>query len=217
MKKIKYFIIFLICISCNKKDDKIDKDKYQILNLVYRDYSKYQMEFFVFPAKRPPIISNSSYERKSSKLDLLNKKDTLAKIKNYIEKKENQKIFAFDTIMKRYHNIKDIKLKEKTVSFDNLYKNFVTSEKVDYLDIYKISPQNNDSIIVFKNKLLKRTGVEFQKFNVLVSFSDIAFNEDLSKAIIIGTRSFSRTDSHSSIYFFKKKNGKWKKTFEQAI
>lgn len=218
MKLIKYFIILLVCISCDSNENKSDKNKYHILNLIYRDYSKYQMEFFVFQAKQPPPPSNSSYKGKNSKLNLLNKKDSLIKIKNYIRNKENQQIFAFDSKMKRYHNMKGRKLKENMIAFESLYKDFVASKKIDFLDINKITPQNNDKLTVFKSELLKnKVNVEFESFDVFVSFSDIIFNNNYSKAIVIGTRSFSRTDTHSFIYFLEKQNGKWEKVFEQTL
>lgn len=230
MRFIKYFITLFLFISCNSEEIKIEKNKYQILNLIYSDFSKHQMEFFVFPAKTRPLpngvdyrklLNNKKYMDSLHKIvysNKINKKDSLIRIKKHIENKKNQHIFAINLKMERYHNIKDEKLKENIIGFDKLYKNFIVSKKKDFLNIHKILPQNNDSLIAFNNELLKnKVGVEFGKFDVLVSFSDILFNKDYSKAIIIGTRSFSGTDSHSLIYFLKKQKGKWKKTYKQAI
>lgn len=212
MKKIKFALILLIYISCNNLENKYEENKYQILDLIYGDYSKYQMDFFISPIEKPPVPSSLSY-----KLNLSNKKDSLAKVKDYY-KKEKKQIFAFDLKMNRYHNIRERKLRENIIGFDDLYKCFIISEKIDSLDIYKISPKNNDSLIIFKEGLLKkRVGVEFQKFDVFVSFSNITFNSNYSKAVVIGTRGFSGTDSNSIIYFFEKQNGKWRKLFEQTL
>ena len=52
MNFLKYFTILFLFISCNNKEKKIEKNKYQILNLIYSDFSKHQMEFFVYPTKQ---------------------------------------------------------------------------------------------------------------------------------------------------------------------
>ena len=229
MKFLKYFIILFIFISCNKKEKKIEKNKYQILNLIYSNFSKHEMEFFVFPTKQPldlpdgidyrklstdTVYRDSLHDKLYSKK--ISRKDSLLKIKKYTDNKENQKIFAFDLKMEKYHNLKDRERKKNKTGFENLYKKFIESKKIDSLNIYEISPKNNDSIVIFRKELLKdKVSVDFKKFNVLVSFSDIVFNNNYSKAIVIGTRVFSGIDSHSLIYFLEKENGKWKKMFVQ--
>ncbi|MGY0427251.1 MAG: hypothetical protein ACWIPI_10570, partial [Polaribacter sp.] len=93
-----------------------------------------------------------------------------------------------------------------------------SDDKVEYLDTKKIIPKNNDSIIVFKEELLKGgVGAPHRMFNVLVTFSEIVFSKDFSKSIIIGSRAWSGTDSHASIYFLEKQNGKWKIMFEKNL
>lgn len=237
MKFIKYFMILFVCISCNNKNNQMEQNKYQILNLIYSDFSKQQMEFFAFPAIKssPPsnykyqqdtinyrkILNNKAYTDSLHKIvfsSKISKEDSLKKINTYIEKKENQQIFALDLKMERYHNIKGRKLEKNIIYFDKLYKEFINSKKIDSLDIHKILPKNNDSLIVFREELLKnKVGVEFGKFNVLISFSKVVFNNDYSKAIIIGTKGFSGTNFHSLIYFLEKQNGKWVKKFEQTL
>jgi hypothetical protein len=229
MNFLKYIIILLFFISCNNKDTKIEKNKYEILNLIYSDFSKHQMEFFVFPTKQlldltddidhKRLLLDTNY--KDSLHDQLystkiSKIDSLLKIEKYTSNKENQQVFAFDLKMKKYRNLKDRERTKNKTGFENLYKNFVKSEKIDSLSIRKILPKNNDLIVECKKELLKvKVGVEFRKFDVLISFSDIVFNNNYSKAIIIGVRVFNGTDSHSLIYFLEKENGKWKKMFEQ--
>ncbi|MFK8060832.1 MAG: hypothetical protein AB8B78_12170 [Polaribacter sp.] len=231
MKFIKYFIILFVCISCNNKNSQIEHNKYQILNLIYSDFSKQQMEFFVFPAKPlhipddfnyPKLLSNKNYMdslHNTLYSNKISKKDSLIIIQKYIENKKNQQIFAFDLKMQKYHNYESKNIETNIIGFKELYKKFIKSNEKNYINLNKILSKNNDSLIVFNDKFLKKqSGVDYKNFNVLLSFSDITFNTDFTKAILAGTRSFSKTDTHSSIFFFKKKNGgNWKIIFEEFI
>jgi hypothetical protein len=219
MQIIKYFIVFFFIISCKNKENEVERNKYEILNLLYKDYSKQQMEFYVFPIKKTIPTPGSDYENKEVGIysKKITKEDSLKKINQYLKSKENRQVFAFDLNMKKYHNLNNRKIKQKVLAFEKLFKKFITSKEKDYLNIKKITQNNNDSLIVYNEDLLNnKIGVEFTKFNVLISFSNIVFNDEYSKAILIGTRSFSGTDSHSLIYYLRKQNGKWKKAFEEV-
>lgn len=222
--------MFLFTVSCISTKDIREENKYQIINLIYDNFSNEYMTFFVFPA-RPSVLPDTDidYRRmlgdetymdslhKITSSNKISKNDSLLKINIYIDNNENQQIFAFDLKMEKYHNLKDRGIEKNKTDFEKLYKKFVVSKKTDTLNIHNILPKNNDSIIVYRKELLKdKVGVEYEKFNVLISFSNIVFNNDYSKAILIGTRGFSGTNSHSLIYFLEKQNGKWKKRFEQT-
>lgn len=219
MQIIKYFIIFFLFISCKNKENKVEQNKYEILNLLYKEYSKQQMEFYVFPINKTIPPPSSEYENKEVGIysNKITKEDSLKKINQYLNTKENRQVFAFDLNMKKYQNLNNKKIKQKVLDFEKLFKKFITSKEKDSLNIKKISQNNNDSLIEYNEDLqTNKIGVEFTKFNVLISFSNIVFNDEYSKAILIGTRSFSGTDSHSLIYYFRKHNGKWKKVFEEV-
>lgn len=229
MNFIKYLVLFFFVISCSNNEIKKDKNKYEIINIIYRNFSKEQMEFFVFSPKPLSKSSKFDYKRLLNDEDYadslhksvyslkISKSDSLKKIEKYLEKKTNKKIFAFDLKMTKYHNLNKKEFNKNLIGFQNLLYKFKNSDEVDSLNIDKIFSINNDSLIVFKNELQKGRIFEIKKFDVLVSFSNIIFNEDYSKAILIATRSFNRLDSHSSVYFFRKNNGKWEKIKEQTL
>lgn len=229
MRLFKYLLLFLFTVSCTKTKEIREENKYQIINLIYNNFSNEYMTFFVFPA-RPSLLPDEDidYRRmlndktymdslhKIKSSNKISKTDSLFKIKKYTDNKENQQIFAIDLKMEKYHNLKNRELQKNKTDFENLYKKFVASEKIDSLNIHNILPKNNDSIIPFRKELLKdKVGVGFRKFNILVSFSNIVFNNSYSKAILISTRAFSGTDAHSLIYFLEKEDGKWEKVFEE--
>lgn len=227
MKSFKYIIIIVAFLSCDSNKKDVEANKYQILNLLYSSFSKEQLIFFNSPVKGlPPVSLNSVYQQDSiSNIKLLKekigslykggKKDSLEKENIFLQKKENQQIYAFVLRMKKYHRLSD-KKKVSVKGFDDLFKKFASSKRIDSLDIHRILPVNNDSITVFSKDLLEgKVGVGFRAFDVLISFSNIVFSDNHSKAIVIGTRSFSGTDSHSLLFFLEKDNGKWRKIFEQ--
>jgi hypothetical protein len=217
-------MILFICVSCNNENNQIEQNKYQILNLIYSDFSKQQMEFFVFPERSLPLpkgvdytklLNNKAYSDSLHKIvysSIISKEDSLKKINNYIHEKENQQIFAFDLTMKRYHNLKN---KIKPIinnDFKNLYNEFIDFNRIDTLNINKIKSKNNDSIIQ-----LKRENLDFKNNNIIISFSNIVFNSNFSKSIIIATKSWSALDSYSLIYFLEKRNNIWVVTLEKTL
>lgn len=230
--KLINVILFLCLVSC-QNDKYQGNDKYQIINLLYKKYSRQKMEFFVFPARTPPIPNKKTsqfidYTRtfrdsiyadsvRNVLADKITKKDSLKRIKFYLSKKENQQIFAFDPKMKKYHNLTSIKLIKNIDGFKKLYDKFIISNNVDSIEILKISKNLNDSIISFREDFEKDSYSEFKQFNVLLSFSEIIFSDNCSKAIVIGTIGHSKTDFNSKIYFLKKVNKKWNIKYEVPI
>jgi len=213
MKSIKYFIIILIFTSCINKESIREKNIHQIVNLIYSDFSQQEMEFYVFPVSKPPlnsVMNNDIYNKNIIKP--LTKKDSLIKINQYLNNKKNQQIFAFNLKMERYHNLKNKIIPIKNDDFKNLYNEFIKSNKLNTLNINKIIPKNNDSIIQ-----LKRENLDFKNNNIIISFSNIVFNNDFSKSIIIATKSWSALDSYSLIYFLEKRNNIWVVTFKKTL
>lgn len=217
-------LIFLILISCNN-DKEIAKNKSQIINLLYHNYSKETLEFFVFPVKNPHssndtiyknnidykiALSNQFYADSIRNLlyEKMNSEDSLKKINYYLSQKENRQIYAIDLKMEKYHNLENKKIKLE--GFELLFLDFIKRNEKDFIDISNILPKYNDSIIKFeKSSPYNILNSDFENFDVLISFSNVHFNKKFSKAIIIGTIGFSNTDFNSKIYFFEKNGKNW--------
>lgn len=96
---------------------------------------------------------------------------------------------------------------------DNEFKNLVIklrSLESKPLDLSSIKSKGRDSIIEFNENLLDPQVSDYLKFDLLISFSRIAFNESVNKAVVIGTRSTSGLAGHSALYFFEREKGKWR-------
>lgn len=78
------------------------------------------------------------------------------------------------------------------------------------LNLSLLKTKSNDSIIEYEEHLLDPQVSDYLKFDLLISFSRIAFNESGNKGVVVGTKSTSGLAGHSSIYFFTRKNGKWR-------
>lgn len=209
MKPIIFSFFLLTLISCSKQKIIIEKNKYNVLNLLYKDISDEQLKFYAFP-KRPLSIKNQ-------KITLSNA-DSIVLIDNYLKNKKNYKIFAINPLMYRYHNLKKENNLNIPENYKYLFEQFKKSKIIDSLNINKIIPKNHDSILELKKSILdKGSGVEYLKFDILLEFSNITFSINKKKAIVIATRSFSRTDSHSLIYYLEKENEQWKVKFKNHI
>lgn len=229
-KQFYPFLLFLltICFSCNKNEKIKTKEKYKILNLVYHHFSNDLLDSFVLRQTPRKKVKHIDYKRFStdkkysdSIYNLMYNKDSLAKTRKRLKNNKllYQKRFVIETKMSRYHNLKEKNHLKIPNDFTNLYKNFVAFKEYDSLDIYKLISINNDSLIKFHKQLLEKQlpRPDFYTFDVIVSFSDIIFNKSYSKAIIIGTTTFSRTNSHADIIFLEEKNKKWKIVNSQPL
>jgi len=111
----------------------------------------------------------------------------------------------------------------KYPSFKECPQYYKLMEEADYLkkyeiridigeetfDINKLKNTRNDSIIIFKNELLNKDSKEYDKFNILISFSDIIFNDDYTMATIKVYHSYSKLGGESTLFVLKKIGDKW--------
>lgn len=224
-------LLFFLCFISCKSEKEIEK--YQIINLLYHNYSKQNTEFFVFPKRKLFTSYDSTFKSivdytrafkdsvyadsiRNVLEEKISSEDSLKRINTYLSKKENQQIFAFDLKMEKYHNFKNKKF--STIGYDSLFLEFIDSREQDSFVLKKLIPINNDSLIIYnKQYFTDNIGLDFENFNVLISFSNVIFNNTFSKAIIVGTIGFSKSDFHSTIYFLEKKINKWIIKFEIPI
>ena len=86
------------------------------------------------------------------------------------------------------------------------------------IDISKISTKNNNSLLYFNEDLLIKDSKDFHEFDILISFSNIALNENLNKAIIICSVNMSKLSGVSTMFFLEKtKSGNWIIRFDKEL
>ncbi len=217
MKAKTYIIIlvFLTLLSCKKNNDKI-KNNYHIISLIYTNMLN-QIDVLPPLPPPPPLIEGEYSQKQRDSIDLsylrLREKLTSENLKKGLLKKE-KKIIA---ISKEFMQIGDTNLKLNDDD-SNLLTKLESVKKIKEIDISKIKTNRKDSIFYFNKNLLTKDSKEFNTFDFLVSFSQVIFNENYERAIVVGAVSNSKLSGASIIYFLKKtENGCWIIEYEKGL
>ena len=217
MKAKTYIIIlvFLTLLSCKKNNDKI-KNNYHIISLIYTNMLN-QIDVLPPLPPPPPLIEGEYSQKQRDSIDLsylrLREKLTSENLKKGLLKKE-KKIIA---ISKEFMQIGDTNLKLND-DYSNLLTKLESVKKIKQIDISKIKTNRKDSIFYFNKNLLTKDSKEFNTFDFLVSFSQVIFNENYERAIVVGALSNSKLSGASIIYFLKKtENGCWIIEYEKGL
>lgn len=216
MKAKTYIIIlvFLTLLSCKKNNDKI-KNNYHIISLIYTNMLD-QIDVQP-PLPPPPLIKGEYSQEQRDSIDLsylrLRKRLTSENLKKGLLKKE-KKIVA---ISKEFMQIGDTNLKLND-DYSNLLKKLKSIKKINEIDISKIYTVRKDSIFYFNKNSLTKDSKEFNTFDFLVSFSQVIFNKNHKRAIVVGAVSKSKLSGASIIYFLKKtENERWIIEYEKVL
>lgn len=214
--------VFLIIISCSQNDNREITNAYLIISKLTKKLS--------VPVKLPPpiypdsfIIDEVSKEYKikgkwKTKKDSIENFESCGKeLKNRSEELQNKKqviefypyLYSID-VHTSLSNCSDKDYKE-------LYKAATKNTDRIKLDISKIVVKRNDSLIYFNSELLDKNSRDFFKLHIALSFSNITFNEDFSKAVIMGSLNRSKLDGISILYFLEKKNNEWQIVCEEGL
>ena len=169
------------------------------------------------PLPPPPLIKGEYSQEQRDSIDLsylrLRKRLTSENLKKGLLKKE-KKIVA---ISKEFMQIGDTNLKLNDDD-SNLLKKLKSIKKINEIDISKIYTVRKDSIFYFNKNSLTKDSKEFNTFDFLVSFSQVIFNKNHKKAIVVGAVSKSKLSGASIIYFLKKtENGCWIIEYEKVL
>lgn len=200
MKRLIFLFFILVLHACDKSIEQEKKNTNQILSLLYGQLAE-PMEP-VFPPPPPDSLDYVFTSKDSIRIDSL-----ITQIKK--ERAERRFIVAIDSLNKPYPNVSQNNIDKKCEGFLEILSKLQQQEDTLKIDISKIENTRNDSIVYFKEELLTEDSRDFFKFDMLLSFSRIAFNEDYTKAVLKVSESRSKLAGSSSIYFLEKINGKW--------
>jgi hypothetical protein len=205
--KIYIIVIFSLSIflSCSRQED---KDKYQIISLVYEKVMKSED----MPSPLPPLpsFSKGNYNKTqidSIKLSYLDLRQRLIReqVMLNLRSKKIKRVAIYSKSSLQFFNIK---LTDDLIGYKDLLNKYKSTEGYKNIDVSRISTNRKDSIFSSKGLILKGSK-KFTKFNISISFSKVVFNKNYDKAIV----SSKRTKMYSewtSIYFLSKtKNGRW--------
>lgn len=191
---VSFTVILLVIASCGGGKKRTDMSTTEILSTLYDSLA------LPSPQRFPPLPDGYTLE------------DSLQMVKTFTRLKEKQSSKLQKVAITPYLssgknlNIEELKIEEDLREI--VFK--LKTLEAQPLDLSVIKTERNDSIIEFNEDLLDPQVSDFFKFDLLLSFSRIAYSENCNKAAIIGTKSTSGLAGHSAIYFFERKNGKWK-------
>ena len=212
----RYCILILMLLGCKNNENMSFKkpDVIEVLKVLHDDLIFSEMKYSAFPVPPPhPSINLDSIIEENKK------KDTLKVIRDMI-KRRGRLIVGIDTVLYPLHNKnlnKNYFQKCLEQGFENLYYSFKAVKDSVNIDVTRIPNNEYSYILPYQNyyKDFPRKG--FDKYNVIIKFSRVAFNKNKTKASVIMGVSFGRLNGFSAIYFLEKKKDKWMIKCEKGL
>ncbi len=192
---IKFLTIILLLLSLIQCKKNIEKDEYEIVNLILqKNVTAYGIK--IFPPKK---IDFGSEEHKKFNDSLVNN----GKLTYYL----NPNFYKLDTL--KYYRSK----KSENVSEDSEY---FLSEKLNKLDFKKIKNLKIKRInsIPYKDEIFDK---KYDNLTGLYNISEIIFNENITKAYCEINISCGGNCGKGLKYELKKNNGTWKISKEKLL
>ncbi|TXD49998.1 hypothetical protein [Polaribacter sp. IC073] len=212
MRKILIIISVFIFYNCSEKRENKVENTYKIIHLLYNDITTDHIKTLSFPPPQPPLNNDANWDSIYETLELNRKikKDTVKKLKSFIQ--ENGKLIVALNPTLFVSFLEDFKkeyieeyLEDYEVVFDSLKKIKNTLE----INVSEI-PNNKYSYILPYQKYYSRMPRKgYDKYDMILNFSRIAFNENNTKAIIIMGVGFGKLNGFSAMYFLENRKGKW--------
>lgn len=207
--KYLLIVVVLFFISCKKEPSTKnieEKNTYQIITNLLSDLR----ESMILPPRFPPPPSNEKYNYTIQ--------DSLSSYKYFYKQTIRKKTIAFlpETFIldKKKEKAKTL---EKCTTDKNLIHLFLTRKKEKNIAITKIANLKKDSLIYYTEKHKMMLGKGFQEIDMLLSFSNITFNKDYTKAIIIVGVSYGKLNGFSTLIYLEKKHYHWKIKCEKVL
>ncbi len=200
MRITSFFLVIILLFSCVEKGNQEEDNTYQVVSLLYQEYAKPLKS--VFPPPPPDSLNYVLSSKDSAQIDSVHRE---------IKKERSNKRFivAIYPYFFSYNNPHNDEFLDSCYDFNTVLKNLVENKDSLKVDINKIVSKKNDSIILYSKELSKDRRKDFYNFDMLVSFSNISFNSNYTKAIVVGAYSHSRLAGASILFFLEKIEGQW--------
>ncbi len=201
--------------GCSKNFNKTEKEhNYDVIEVLNNHAVREKMIFYSFPVPPPNL---SLYNDSIFKGNL--NKDTIQSFQKLI-KKNGKLIVAIDTVLEPsfVSHIKNNYLNNcLDKGFKKLYTSFKNLKDTLNIDVLKIYPNAYSYIIPNRIHYREMPRGGFEKFNILLKFSRIAFNKKYNKAIVMMAVKFGKLNGFSTIYFLEKKEEMWSITCSKNL
>lgn len=213
--KANYILIIIILftfLSCKEMpqfNNIEEENTYQIISFLTDDAK----DFLVMPPVLyiPPLPNAKNYTVRA-----MTCQDSVRAYKYHYKQLTKKKIIA---ITDSLFNLKETYgFMGKCDSVDNqLLKKFNNLRASKKLDVSKVTVYDKDTLIQYKEEFRKLPSKGFDKMDLLLSFSRIAFNDNFDKAIVFVGMSKGSLDGVSILVYLEKENYHWKIKCEKTL
>ncbi len=198
-------IIFLLTFSSCKKmktRNYEEENTYQIITFLTEDAK----DFLVMPPVLyiPPLPNAKDYNVRT-----MTCQDSVGAYKYHYKQLTKKKTIAIiDSLfsLKETHSFRG----ECDLVDNQLLKKFNGLKTSKKLDISKVTVYDKDTLIQYKEEFRKLPWKGFDKMDLLLSFSRIAFNDSFDKAIVTVGMSKGSLDGVSILVYLEKENYHWR-------
>ena len=211
----------MILTGCAKKDSK--DHEHSIIKVLFDKFIDDHLKIIAFTPKISPPIPDSNVNLDSLYM-LLEKersirKDTNKIIEKYI--KENGRFVVAVIPYQTSDSIEKEKLfiqkcNTKFISKESS-KESVKDMKKNNINLTKIKDNKSAVILPYQDFYKETPRKGFDKYDIVMSFSNIIFNKNETKAFIIVGMSFDKLSGFSSLVYLEKEFGIWKVKCEKGL
>ncbi|WP_408026642.1 hypothetical protein [Tenacibaculum litoreum] len=182
-----------------------EENTYQIIGLLLSDLRGST----VLPPGFPPPPGEDIYE--------FTTRDSLRRYKYFYKQTVRKKIIAFLPQIYASEKKNELQTINKCTNDKALINLFLESEKNIKIDINKVGNSKKDSLIYYTEKHKKMLGRGFNEIDMLLSFSNITFNKDYTRALLVVGVTFERLNGFSTLIYLEKENYHWEIKCEEGL
>lgn len=213
MKKLIIILPLLLFLNCKERQKEGKEAKYEVVQTLYNYITKYHTHILAFPPSTIPpkpssdIDLDSLYKKNEEERQVV--KDTTKIVNSYI-KRRGRRVVCVDKNQKPSIGLSKRNIPCITKNFDSLYNDFIKIKGTQTLDLTRIKDNRYSVIIPYHDYYPEMSNKGFDKCDMILTFSRIAFNEEENKAIVIMATNFGRLNGFSALYFLEKENYHWR-------
>ncbi len=198
-------LIFIFCIviffSCMENVEKRVDDREQIISLVFDSIAK--------PTKLvyPPLPLNKVYTHSDSL-----KIDSIHNIIRFNRKKEKFKVAIYENLRNDYYvKYNSLKFGNNCKNVENRVSKFnLVKEKGLKIDIQSLNEKVTDTVFLVAKSFFDKRRTLFSNTDLILAFSDVAFNQNYTQAILFVNESRGVKGGGVLLYYLEKQKNKWK-------
>ncbi|WP_282079577.1 hypothetical protein [Aquimarina algiphila] len=176
-------IILILTFSCTSIEEEREKNQYEIISILIEHFGKSDF---------PPPPPGRSYTFSKIQLDSI--------------RSQKQNIALYPVLKDSNDNF----LKSDSDDFNILTQNLKNLKEKIFIDISKINLKTAHNISILDTlKLASDRNSVYNDFNKIISFSQISFNQEYTKAVLVVGVSKGYLNGYASLVFLEKIDNIW--------